>query len=84
MAVVVEPKDKEKFIKFCEAENIVAVEVAKVTDSGRMQMFWKGDKIVDLSRAFLDTNGCSKSQEVKITHLNEVKEETRHLMKRIS
>lgn len=76
MAVVVDPKDKEQFIKFCEAENIVAVEVAKVTDSGRMQMFWKGDKIVDLSRAFLDTNGCSKSQEVKITHLNEVKEET--------
>jgi phosphoribosylformylglycinamidine synthase len=76
MAVVVEPKDKEQFIKFCEAENIVAVEVAKVTDSGRMQMFWKGDKIVDLSRAFLDTNGCSKNQEVKITHLNEVKEET--------
>lgn len=76
MAVVVEPKDKEQFIKFCETENIVAVEVAKVTDSGRMQMFWKGDKIVDLSREFLDTNGCSKSQEVKITHLNEVKEET--------
>lgn len=76
MAVVVEPKDKEKFIRFCEAENIVAVEVAKVTDSGRMQMFWKGDKIVDLSRAFLDTNGCSKSQEVKIAHLNEVKEDT--------
>lgn len=75
MAVVVDPKDKEQFIKFCEAENIVAVEVAKVTDSGRMQMFWKGNKIVDLSRAFLDTNGCSKSQEVKITHLNEVKEE---------
>ncbi|NMR33084.1 phosphoribosylformylglycinamidine synthase [Chryseobacterium aquaticum] len=76
MAVVVEPKDKEQFIKFCEAENIVAVEVAKVTDSGRMQMFWKGDKIVDLSREFLDTNGCSKSQEVKITHLDELKEET--------
>lgn len=75
MAVVVEPKDKEQFIKFCEAENIVAVEVAKVTDSGRMQMFWKGDKIVDLSREFLDTNGCSKNQEVKITHLNELKEE---------
>ncbi|KQR91471.1 phosphoribosylformylglycinamidine synthase [Chryseobacterium sp. Leaf180] len=76
MAVVVEPKDKEQFIKFCEAENIVAVEVAKVTDSGRMQMFWKGDKIVDLSREFLDTNGCSKSQEVKITHLNELKGDT--------
>ena len=77
MAVVVEPKYKEQFIRFCEAENIVAVEVAKVTDSGRMQMFWKGNKIVDLSRQFLDTNGCSKSQEVRITHLNEIKKETR-------
>lgn len=75
MAVVVDPKDKEQFIRFCEAENIVAVEVAKVTDSGRMQMFWKGNKIVDLSREFLDTNGCSKSQEVKITHLEELKTE---------
>lgn len=75
MAVVVDPKDKEQFIKYCEEENIVAVEVAKVTDSGRMQMFWKGDKIVDLSREFLDTNGCSKNQEVKITHLEEVKSE---------
>ncbi|RRQ45027.1 phosphoribosylformylglycinamidine synthase [Chryseobacterium sp. SC28] len=73
MAVVVEPKDKEKFIKFCEAENIVAVEVAKVTDSRRMQMFWKGEKIVDLSREFLNTNGCSKSQEVKVTHLQKLK-----------
>ncbi|MBB4804924.1 phosphoribosylformylglycinamidine synthase [Chryseobacterium defluvii] len=75
MAVVVDPKDKEHFIRYCEEENIVAVEVAKVTDSGRMQMFWKGDKIVDLSREFLNTNGCSKNQEVKITHLEEVKQE---------
>ncbi|WP_419870524.1 phosphoribosylformylglycinamidine synthase [Chryseobacterium sp. CT-SW4] len=73
MAVVVDPKDKDQFIKYCEAENIVAVEVAKVTGSGRMQMFWKGNKIVDLSREFLDTNGCSKSQEVKITHLEDLK-----------
>ena len=62
MAVVIEAKDKEKFIKFCEKENIKAVEVAKVTDSGRMQMFWQGNKIVDLSRQFLDTNGCTKKQ----------------------
>ncbi|MBQ0153012.1 MAG: phosphoribosylformylglycinamidine synthase [Chryseobacterium sp.] len=72
MAVVVEPKDKEKFIKFCEDENIVAVEVAKVTDSGRMQMFWKGNMIVDLSREFLDTNGSPKTQEAKITHLQDL------------
>lgn len=76
MAVVIDARDKEKFIQFCEAENIRAVEVAKVTDSGRMQMFWKGNKIVDLSRAFLDTNGCSKSQNAKVSHLQEVKDET--------
>lgn len=73
MAVVIDAKDKDQFIQFCEAENIRAVEVAKVTDSGRMQMFWRGEKIVDLSREFLDTNGCPKSQEVKINHLQEIK-----------
>lgn len=72
MAVVIEAQEKEKFIKFCEAENIKAVEVAKVTDSGRMQMFWNGQQIVDLSRAFLDTSGCSKKQNAKISHLQEV------------
>ncbi len=75
MAVVIESKDKEKFIKFCEAENIKAVEVAKVTDSGRMQMFWQGNKIVDLSRQFLDSNGCSKSQQVEISHLQSLESE---------
>ncbi len=69
MAVVIEAQDKEKFIKFCEAENIQAVEIAKVTDSGRMQMFWNGQKIVDLSREFLNTNGCAKKQSAKVTHL---------------
>lgn len=73
MAVVIEAQEKEKFIKFCKAENIKAVEIAKVTDSGRMQMFWNGQKIVDLSREFLDTSGCSKKQEAKIAHLQEVK-----------
>lgn len=75
MAVVIEAKDKEKFIKFCENENIKAVEIAKVTDSGRMQMFWNGQKIVDLSREFLDTSGCSKKQAVKVSHLEELKSE---------
>lgn len=72
MAVVIEADDKEKFINFCEKENIKAVEVAKVTDSGRMQMFWQGNKIVDLSRKFLDTNGCAKSQRAEISHLQKV------------
>ena len=75
MAVVIEAKDKEKFIRFCEKENIKAVEVAKVTDSGRMQMFWQGNKIVDLSRAFLDTNGCAKTQHAEVSHLQPIENE---------
>jgi len=72
MAVVIEAADKEKFISFCEKENIKAVEVAKVTDSGRMQMFWQNQKIVDLSRKFLDTNGCAKRQHAEVSHLKPV------------
>ena len=72
IAVVIEHKDKEKFIQLCEAENIHAIEVGKVTDSGRMQIFWRGNKIVDLSREFLNTNGCTKSQNVKISHLKQI------------
>ena len=75
MAVVIEAKDKDKFIRYCEKENIKAVEVAKVTDSGRMQMFWQGNKIVDLSRAFLDTNGCAKTQHAKVSHLQPIENE---------
>ena len=76
MAVVIEAKDKDKFIQFCEAENIKAVEIAKVTDSGRMQMFWNGNKIVDLSRAFLDTSGCGKTQDATVSHLQKVNQES--------
>ena len=72
MAVVIEAKDKGKFINFCEKENIKAVEVAKVTDSGRMQMFWQGNKIVDLSREFLDTNGCAKTQHASVSNLQPI------------
>ena len=72
MAVVISADDKEKFINYCEQENIRAVEIAKVTDSGRMQMFWQGNKIVDLSRHFLDTSGCSKKQNAKVCNLHDV------------
>ena len=76
IAVVVDAKDKDQFIHFCERENIKAVEVAKVTDSGRMQMFWKGTKIVDLSREFLNSNGCAKSQNAEISHLQKLENQT--------
>lgn len=73
IAVVIERSDVDKFVEFCQNENINAVEVAKVTDSGRMQMYWNGNMIVDLSREFLDTNGCAKSQSAKVTHLADLK-----------
>ena len=76
IAVVVDAKDKDQFIHFCERENIKAVEVAKVTDSGRMQMFWKGTKIVDLSREFLNSNGCAKSQNAEISHLQKLENQS--------
>ena len=76
IAVVVDAKDKDQFIHFCERENIKAVEVAKVTNSGRMQMFWKGTKIVDLSREFLNSNGCAKSQNAEISHLQKLENQT--------
>lgn len=72
MAVVIEAKDKNKFIQLCEAENLLAVEIAKVTDSGRMQIFWQNNIIVDLSRDFLETNGCAKKQDVQVSHLKEI------------
>lgn len=89
MAVVIDAKDQEKFIQFCEKENIKAVEVAKVTDSGRMQMFWQGNNIVDLSRDFLDTNGCAKKQDVLISHLQNIENQStsfneEHFLKALS
>ncbi|MGS0747293.1 phosphoribosylformylglycinamidine synthase [Halpernia sp. GG3] len=72
MAVVIEAKDKTAFINLCKVENLMAVEVAKVTDSNRMQIFWQNKKIVDLSREFLETNGCAKKQSVQVSHLKEI------------
>ena len=60
MAVVVDAKDVDKFIAAAEAENLEAYRVATVTESPRMVMHWKGLKIADLSRAFLNTNGAAK------------------------
>ncbi|MBQ6734290.1 MAG: phosphoribosylformylglycinamidine synthase [Lachnospiraceae bacterium] len=60
MAVVCAAEDTERFLSYCAEENLEAVQVAKVTDSARLQMRWRGKMIVDLSRAFLNTNGASQ------------------------
>ena len=66
MAVVVAAADADKFIAAAEAENLEAYRVATVTESPRMVMYWKGQKITDLSRAFLDTNGATKHTNVSV------------------
>ena len=66
MAVVVAAGDAEKFIAAAEKENLEAYQVAVVTKSPRMVMYWKGQKIADLSRAFLNTNGAVKHAAVSV------------------
>lgn len=66
MAVVVEAKDVEKFVQLATVENLEATVVAEVTADETMTMWWKGEKIVELDRKFLDTNGVRKQAQVKI------------------
>ncbi|MET3732136.1 phosphoribosylformylglycinamidine synthase [Moheibacter stercoris] len=66
MAVVVEAKDVEKFIQFAEVENLEATMVAEVTSDDVMTMWWKGTKIVELDRKFLDTNGVRKQAKARV------------------
>ena len=60
MAVVLDKADVDKFIEYAATENLEATAVAVVTESPRLTMNWRGDKIVDLSRAFLNTNGVTQ------------------------
>lgn len=71
MAVVVRAEDAEAFIGYAAEENLEATIVADVTDKGRLTMRWRGDTIVDISRAFLDTNGV---QQEKTAHIEAPKE----------
>lgn len=66
MAVVVKPQNVKKFIKLAAEENLNCAEVAKVTDDARMRMLFKGREIVNLSRAFLDTNGVKQQAAADI------------------
>ena len=66
MAVVVSPADAEAFKKFADEENLECKLVAKVTDSGRLVMKWRGKEIVSLTRAFLDTNGTTATATAQV------------------
>ncbi len=60
MAVVVEAKDVEQFLKLAEGENLQACPVAKVTEDPRLVMYWNGKAICNISREFLNSNGADK------------------------
>ena len=66
MAVVVDPADVEKFLGYAAEENLEAVTVAVVTEDPRLVMNWRGKTIVDISRAFLDTNGAHQEADVTL------------------
>lgn len=66
MAVVVDPKDADLFLSYAKEENLEAVEVAVVTESPRLVLVWRGQEIVNLSRAFLDTNGAHQETDVEV------------------
>lgn len=67
MAVVLAPADVERFVGLADGENLDARQVAVVRGEPRLKMIWRGDEIVNLSRAFLDTNGVTQTAAVKIS-----------------
>ena len=66
MAVVVDPADVDKFLSYAEEENLEATVVAEVTEEPRLVLMWRGREIVNLSRAFLDTNGAHQETVVTV------------------
>ena len=67
MAVVVEPKDVERFFELAEKENLEATVVAKVTELPRLVMRWNDTVIVDISREFLNSNGAEKHINIEVS-----------------
>ncbi len=66
MAVVVDPKDVDEFLGYAKEENLEAVKGAVVTEDPRLVLSWRGQEIVNISRAFLNTNGAHQETTVKV------------------
>ena len=66
MAVVVAKEDEEKFLSYASEENLEAVKVASVTEEPRLHITWRGKDVVNITRAFLDTNGAHQEASVKV------------------
>jgi len=66
MAVLVSKEDAGRFIELSREENLEATVVAVVTDTNRIIMKWRGREIVNIERAFLNTNGVRQITRVKV------------------
>ena len=66
MAMVIEAKDFNAFVKFADEENLDATKVAEVTDTNRLKIFYDDKAVVDISRDFLDTNGVTPTTSVRV------------------
>ena len=66
MAVVVDPADVKEFLQYANEENLESVEVAVVTEEPRLVLTWRDKEIVNISRAFLDTNGAHQETAVAV------------------
>jgi phosphoribosylformylglycinamidine synthase len=64
MAVVVDAADTETFVQYAAEEALEATVVADVTDTGYMRMYWRGERIADIARTFLNTNGAKACADV--------------------
>ena len=67
MAVVVAPEHVDEFMKYAAEENLEATIVAVATDTKRLVMHWRGQNIVNITRAFLDTNGVTQRRKAFVT-----------------
>ena len=67
MAVVVAPEHVDEFMKYAAEENLEATIVAVATDTKRLVMHWRGQNIVNITRAFLDTNGVTQHRKAFVT-----------------
>ena len=71
MAVVIEAADKDRFTSLCAADNVEVTHVADVTGSGRMRMYFRGQKVCDLSREFIDSAGARHYTKAAIAAVEE-------------
>ena len=71
MACAIDAENKDRFIELAGLENLQATHVATVTDTGYLRMFWNGKAIVDLNRAFLDTNGKKQQTDIHVLKVDE-------------